>query len=148
MHINTSYDYTRDVKNFWEIHWKNNPRTGKVSTEIDPDGKSQNLKRDQYNLYRRTLPNGEFFDLRLLLRTYNLLWVDKEFSSDSIIVSFRQKDEKADKKSKEKFDVVDLFAERKDYKEWVKKYLSEAYTIGGEIIFPTTETVFGNSGQF
>ena len=38
MHIKP-YDYTKDVRNFWEIHWKNNPRTGKVS-RLRRDGSS------------------------------------------------------------------------------------------------------------
>ena len=141
MHIDVTYDYTRDVKNFWEIHWRNNPRTGKVSAEIDPDGKSQRLKMDQYSLYRRELPNGEFFDLWLLLNTYKLVWNGETFGSDSIIVSFRRKDEHADDRSEGDFDVVDRFAERDGYREWVERYLRESYTIGGEIIFPTSNSI-------
>lgn len=140
MHIKP-YDYTKDVRNFWEIHWKNNPRTGKVSAEIDPDNKSQTLKFDQYALYRRQLPNGEFFDLRLLLNTYKLVWNGNEFGNDSIIVSFRRKDEDADKKSEDLFDVTDWYAQRDDYRQWVERYLRESYSIGGEIIFPTTNSM-------
>lgn len=128
MRLDTKFDFTTDSKGYWDNMWENDPELG--VSKVDPDAKSDTMRRYQYLLNRRELPNGEFFDLMYHTKP-NLVWNGKRFSSDSIIVSFRYRN----------YSVIHEIAQRPDFREWIERYLREAYTIGGEILFPVSPSI-------
>ena len=128
MRLNTAFDFTTDSKGYWDGMWENDPALG--VSKVDPDAKSDTLRYYQYLLYRRELPNGEFFDLQYHNKP-NLVWNGKRFSSDSIIVSFRYR----------RYPVMEEISARPDFRQWVEGYLREAYTIGGEMLFPVDPSI-------
>lgn len=128
MRLNTAFDFTTDSKGYWDGMWENDPELG--VSKVDPDAKSDTLRYYQYLLYRRELPNGEFFDLQYHTKP-NLVWNGKKFSSDSIIVSFRYR----------RYPVIEEISSRPDFRESTERYLREAYTIGGEMLFPVDPSI-------
>ena len=127
MRIDVTRDYTLDTKGFWDNFWDENP-LGQIKK--DPDCMSLSLMTDQMRLYRRKLPNGEFFDLeRGFYKRF--VWKGIEFSSDSVINNLRHKG----------YDIAEEMAKRPDYREKVEDYLHEGYTIGGEIIWPVKDSI-------
>ena len=128
MRLNTAFDFTTDSKGYWDGMWENDPVLG--VSEVDPDARSDALRYYQYLLYRRELPNGEFFDLQYHTKP-NLVWNGKRFSSDSIIVSFRHK----------RYNVIKEVAARPDFREWIEGFIRESYTIGGEMLFPVNPSI-------
>ena len=128
MRLDTTFDFTSDSKGYWDGMWENDPLLG--VSRVDPDAKSDTLRYYQYLLYRRELPNGEFFDLKYHSKP-NLVWNGKRFSSDSIIVSFRHR----------RYPVIEEIAARPDFRERTERYLREAYTIGGEMLFPVDPSI-------
>ena len=138
MRLDTAYDFTKDIRNFRERHWAADPVKGKIMNGIDPDRLSDTLRRYQYLLNRREMPNGEFFDLKYHLDRYEngkpknytpvLVWNGMRFGNDSIIVSFRYSDRI--------FPLINEIVARPGYRDWVDDFESRAYTIGGEMLFP------------
>ena len=127
MRIDVTRDYTLDTKGFWDDFWEDNP-LGQINK--DPDNMSLSLMTDQMRLYRRKLPNGEFFDLKAGLKR-RFVWKDVEFSSDSIINNLRHKG----------YAIVENMVDRPDYRKKIEDYLHESYTIGGEIIWPVKNSI-------
>ena len=128
MHLNTSFDFTTDSKGYWDSMWENDPVLG--VSKVDPDARSDTLRYYQYLLYRRELPNGEFFDLQYHTKP-NLVWNGKRFSSDSIIVSFRHR----------RYPVIEEVAARPGFREWIGRFIRESCTIGGEMLFPVDPSI-------
>ncbi len=136
MHLDVTFDFTSDSKGYWDGLWEKDPVLG--VSKVDPDAKSDTMRRYQYLLNRRELPNGEFFDLQYHTKP-NLCWKGMRFSSDSIIASFRYRN----------YPLIQEIAKRPGYRDWVERYIREAYTIGGEILFPINPSInsvrgFGN----
>lgn len=126
--IDVNFDFTTDSKGYWDGFWERDPILGKYG--CDPDAKSDTLRRYQYLLYRRELPNGEFFDLQYDFKPY-LIWKGMRFSSDSIIIGMRYK----------RYPVIEEVAKRPDFREWVETMLRRSYTIGGEMLFPVEGSI-------
>ncbi len=149
MHLDPNYDFTKDIKGFREKHWAADPVKGKITGNIDPDIYSGTLRRYQYLLNRRELPNGEFFDLKYHLDRYEdgrvksyvpcLVWNGIRFGNDSIIVSFRY--------SEKLFPLISEIVARPGFREWVDNFESKAYTIGGEILFPKNPSINSIRGR-
>ena len=128
MRLDASFDFTTDSKGYWDGMWENDPVLGVSS--VDPDARSDTLRYYQYLLYRRELPNGEFFDLRYHTKP-NLVWNGKRFSSDSIIVSFRHR----------RYPVIEEVAARPGFRERIERFIRESCTIGGEMLFPVDPSI-------
>lgn len=128
MRLDVTFDFTTDTKGYWDGFWERDPIIGKAA--VDPDAKSDTLRRYQYLLNRRELPNGEFFDLKYHFKP-NLIWDGMRFSSDSIIVSFRYGN----------YPLIHEIAKRSDYRPWVERYIRQSYTIGGEILLPMDPSI-------
>lgn len=128
MRLDTSFDFTTDSNGYWDGIWENDPVLG--VSKVDPDARSDTLRYYQYLLYRRELPNGEFFDLQYHTKP-NLVWNGKRFSSDSIIVSFRHR----------RYPIIEEVAARPGFRERIERYLRESYTIGGEMLFPVDPSI-------
>ncbi|MGM9994779.1 MAG: DUF6994 family protein [Candidatus Avigastranaerophilus sp.] len=122
--IDVTFDFTTDTPNYWETF-----KSG--SSEADPDIWSPKMREYQQLLYRRVLPNGEMFDLKVGDNPeYNYLyWKDFRFGSDSIINMY------VHHKSLQWL-IANVKNELSNFNELHEKYIREGYTIGGEIIFP------------
>ena len=127
MEIDITYCFADDSPGYWQNFFKSD---GKISgsVDIDPDRDSQMLRRYHQTLWSRKLPNGETVQLLLGSKRDYLLWNDFRFGSDSIITSFRYKNNQ--KIISEAASVID------NYPAFMEGYIRESYTIGGMIIFP------------
>ncbi len=94
----------------------------------DPDKESRLCQTYHKLLWSRVLPNGEYMDLQFGKNGSYLTWKNFDFGSDSIIASFRYKNNQElinDVKSK-------IF----NYDQYMNEYSRKDYTIGGVMIFP------------
>lgn len=119
MNIDTTFDFRSD------------------SYGKDPDCGSKTLQEYHRILWSRQLPNGQKMELEA--NSNYLTWNGMTFGSDSVIVSFRWKRyEWMLKQLREKLD---------DYDQYFEDYLRKAYTIGGELIFPKTNSINRSKGM-
>ncbi len=77
--IDITFDFTSDTPNYWDCFY--------AGDDIpDPDTKSPTMRQYQQILYSKTLPNGDFFELKQGNSSDKYLyWKDFCFGSDSII---------------------------------------------------------------
>lgn len=124
--IDTTFDFTTDTPHYWDNFWEGEDSLGVGGN--DPDTLSKTLRRYHQILWSRELPNGEIMELSASKGTDYLVWKEYRFGSDSIAASFRYK--------KYKSMLQKIEQALPDYKGFVEDFLRQAYTIGGEIIFP------------
>ncbi len=127
-------DIDEDIDRFVEQYLNNRDDVPDIDTY------SETLRKCQQCVYRRTLPNGELFDLQIGNNPeYDYLYwfspnyygndLEKSrFASDSIV----NMQERYAPQEKEFIPDKNI----KHYKNKLKKYVRAASTIGGEIIFP------------
>ena len=129
MDINVNFDFTLDTPGYWDNFWDNNHGYGGGGKK-DPDYHSKTLQLYHQYLWSKPLPCGEEMKLECKggKNYYWLEWNGMNFSSDSIIVSFRHA------KNKQMIEKVQNTVP--DYKSYVENYVHKGYTIGGMIIFP------------
>jgi hypothetical protein len=118
--IDVNFDFTTDTPQYWDET---------VATKPDPDSRSPMMRKYHQLLWSKPLPNGEVMKLEDGRSKFYLKWKDFYFGSDSIIVSFRYK-------NNQKL-INEVAQSLPDYSKWLEDYLREAYTIGGEMIFPS-----------
>ena len=124
--FNVDYDFTMDSPGYWDGFWTRNDGLG--AGACDPDACSPTLQKYHQLIWSKPLPNGELFDLSLGTSGTYLSWRNMRFGSDSILASFRYRDNR---------DVIDAVKHHmSDYKSFMENFLHKAYTIGGMIIFP------------
>lgn len=124
--IDVNFDFTMDSPGFWDGFWKRNAGMG--AGACDPDACSPTLQRYHQLLWSKFLPNGEYLELSQGTGPTYLSWRDMRFGSDSILASFRYRDNR---------DVIDaVMQQMPDYKAFMEDFLHKTYTIGGMIIFP------------
>lgn len=122
--IDVRFDFTLDSPGYWNHFWENRDGLGSGST--DPDSVSQTLRKYHRILWSKTLPNGETMELQCA--PDYLTWNGFRFGSDSILTSFRYRDNRK---------LIEAVTEMlPDYKAFVEDYLHKFYTIGGMIVFP------------
>ena len=122
--IDVSKNMADLTPHFWDDYWVN--PMGKSNR--DPDSKCLLLQEYHATLWSKKLPNGSILDLRKGYGKNYLTWGNFRFGSDSIIVSFRYKNNKKM--------IYEVMKTVPDYKEFIKNYVQISYTIGGFIIFP------------
>ena len=118
--IDVNFDFTSDTPRYWD---------DSVVPKPDPDSRSPMMRKYHQLLWSKPLPNGEFMELMDGRSQFYLKWRDLCFGSDSIIVSFRYR-------NNQKL-INEVAKSLPDYDKWLEDYLREAYTIGGEMIFPS-----------
>lgn len=120
------FDFTTDTPRYWDNYWDKDPILGTFNN--DPDSASQTLKHYHKLIWSKQLPNGEFLNLKKGSGAKYLTWKNMRFGSDSIIASFRYKNNR-------KF--MELVANTvPNYISYMENYIHKSYTIGGTIIFP------------
>lgn len=119
MNIDTTFDFRKDS------HGK------------DPDSASKTLQEYHRILWSKQLPNGQ--KMELVSGTDYLSWNGMAFGSDSVIVSFRWK--------RYEWMLKQLRSYLPDYNQYFEDYLKKAYTIGGELIFPKTNSINRSKGM-
>ena len=124
--IDVSYDFTFDCPHYWDHFWEKNGGMG--SGNCDPDSASETLQRYHQILWSKRLPVGMIMDLKIGSGPNYLTWNDFRFGSDSMIVSFRYRKNRAL--------LEQVSNSMSDYKAFVEDYVHRSYTIGGMIIFP------------
>lgn len=60
--IDTTFDFTSDTPHYWDNFWQNCDGLGCGSA--DPDTKSPTLRKYHKILWSKSLPNGEFLELK------------------------------------------------------------------------------------
>ena len=94
----------------------------------DPDKSSKLCQTYHKLLWSRQLPNGEYMNLEYGKNGSYLVWKNFDFGSDSIIASFRYKNNQV---------LIDEVKSKiPDYDKYMSDYSRKDYTIGGVIIFP------------
>ena len=124
--LDINFDFTSDSPHYWDDYWNNNYGLG--GGNCDPDSASPTLRKYHKELWSKQLPNGEYMDLQYGNRSQYLTWRNQEFSSDSIIASFRYR--------KTKGLIEEVMRSLPDYRLFFENYVHKSYTIGGMIIFP------------
>ena len=132
--IDTTFDFTSDTPLYWDNFWQNCDGLGCGSA--DPDTKSPTLRKYHKILWSKSLPNGEFLELKEGKTTNEYLrWKDFVFGSDSIINIYLH-----NIRLKAFIEKVKIEIEKtQNYKVFLENYLKTAYTIGGCMIFPKRE---------
>jgi len=133
--IDTSFGFTTDVPNYWDMFWDNKCGRGGGNARTDPDAVSSMLYRYHQALWSRMLPCGEKMDLEIVSHkfrddgsSYSLRWRDFVFTSDSISVGHRYK-------RNEK--ILESFKNTvPDYHAYMEDFIRKSYTIGGMMIWP------------
>ncbi len=87
--INTNYNFTNDIKDYWNNYWEENDLLG--SQKYDIDKLSKTLTNYHKIIYSKKLPNGMILDLKHSKSGNFLLFNDLQLSNDSITTSFRYK---------------------------------------------------------
>lgn len=124
--IDVTFDFTTDSPGYWDGFWSRNEGLG--AGACDPDACSPTLQRYHQLLWSKTLPNGEFFELSRYSGLNYLNWRDMYFGSDSILASFRYRDNR---------EVIEaVIRHLPNYKAFMEDFIHKTYTIGGMIIFP------------
>ncbi|WP_026765825.1 DUF6994 family protein [Selenomonas ruminantium] len=124
--IDVSFDFTMDSPGYWDGFWSRNEGLG--AGACDPDACSPTLQRYHQLLWSKILPNGESFELSRCSGLNYLSWRNLYFGSDSILASFRYRDNRKT--------IEAVIKHLPDYKAFMEDFLHKAYTIGGTIIFP------------
>ncbi len=122
--IDVSLNMADCTPGFWDNYW--DCPIGRSNK--DPDIHCLILQEYHAKLWSRKLPNGQTMGLKKGVGSNYLTWHDFRFGSDSILASFRYK-------NNEKM-IKDVMNSVPDYKEYISRYLRESYTIGGFVIFP------------
>ena len=125
--IDVWFDFTSDTVDYWDGFWQGNDGLG--GSKYDPDSKSGAMQLFHRLLWNKELPNGEKMNLQYSIRKY-LTWKGIRFGSDSITSTFRY--------YKMKPIIEEVAKDMDDYKGFVESTLRKLYTIGGEIILPTS----------
>lgn len=125
--IDISFDFTSDTPHYWDEFWEINDGMG--GSCYDPDRRSPMMRKYHQLLWSKPLPNGEVMELEDGRSQFYLKWKGIEMSSDSIIASFRYR--------RKKKLIGEVYAALGDYRGYMENFLRKAYTIGGEILFPT-----------
>lgn len=118
--IDVNFDFTSDTPRYWD---------DTVTPKPDPDSRSPMMRKYHQLLWSKPLPNGEVMELEDGRSKFYLGWKNFYFGSDSIIVSFRYR-------NNQKL-INEVAQSLPDYNKWLEDYLREAYTIGGEMLFPS-----------
>lgn len=124
--IDINFDFTSDTPRYWDNYWECDSILGAFNN--DPDSASKTLKLYHKLLYSKQLPNGEVLDITAGNGANYLTWKNFRFGSDSIIASFRYKNNRNFMKK-----VAETIP---NYQQYIENYIHKSYTIGGEIIFP------------
>ena len=131
MNIDINYDFTCDTPGYWDNFWENDLGLG--GGKNDPDIMSPVLQLYHKLLWSRVLPNGETMDLSIGCGANYLTWNNFRFGSDSITASFRYK--------KYTYMLEQVKNTLPEYREFIELFIHKAYTIGGSIIFPKTNSI-------
>lgn len=99
----------------------------------DPDAESKTLRHYHKILWSKPLPNGQIMDLVEGHGPTYLTWNGMCFGSDSVIVSFRW--------ARYQWMLDQLRTVLPDYKQYFDDYSKKAYTIGGELIYPKSNSI-------
>lgn len=131
MKIDTSFDFTTDIPNYWDSFWENKGGRGGGNATTDPDAVSTVLQKFHQVLWSKKLPCGETMDLELADSnpySLGLRWKEFFFTSDSISVGHRYlRMEK----------ILDEFKQTVlDYHAYMENFIRKSYTIGGMMIWP------------
>lgn len=118
--IDTYHNFTTEKEDYWNDYWSRNNGLG--GSSWDPDSNSKVLRDYHRALWSRDLPNGMHMNL-----SEDLTWNGMRFGSDSIIVSFRYKDQPLAEEIKKALP---------DYKKFFYEYIQKSNTIAGYTIFP------------
>ncbi len=123
--IDVNYCFIDDFSNYWDNYWSDEILG---HSSIDPDSASNTLLEFDKILYSRQLPNGERMNLEIDYSDRSLKWDNLRLSNDSIMASFRYKNER---------DFIQKVADSiPNWKDFIKSYIIKSYTIGGEVLFP------------
>lgn len=125
--IDVSFNFTSDSKDYWDGFWERNDGMGAGGS--DPDSKSATLRQYHKVLWRRFLPNGEYFNLKDGRSKYYLKYNNIYLSSDSILASFRYWDNKDF--------IMKVAAEVDDFHSLMEDFINRSYTIGGMMLLPS-----------
>ena len=124
--VDVEFDFTMDSPGYWDGFWVRNDGLG--AGACDPDACSTTLQRYHQLIWSKPLPNGEVLDLSRGTGTTYLSWRGMRFGSDSILASFRYRDNR---------DLIEaVMQQMPNYRAFMEDFLHRAYTIGGMIIFP------------
>ncbi|MBE6900813.1 MAG: hypothetical protein E7479_09205 [Ruminococcaceae bacterium] len=129
--LDVNFDFTSDTPNYWKDFWSD--ITGIGGGNSDPDIFSPTLQKYHQILWSRQLPNGEKMCLSIGSGSNYLTWNNFRFGSDSITASFRYK--------KYKYMLEQLTKVIPNYQNYMETFIRKAYTIGGNIIFPKTNSI-------
>ena len=122
--IDTSFSFTDDTAGFWDGYW--NDEMG--HSYVDPDTYSSKLRNYHKLVWSKSLPNGDYLDLKEGNSYSYLSWKQFRFSSDSITASFRYE--------KYRYMIKQVIGYLPNYRTYIEEYIKQTYTIGGAIIFP------------
>lgn len=135
--IDVWFDFTSDTLDYWDGFWQRNDGLG--AGKYDPDSKSGAMQLFHRLLWNKELPNGEKMNLQYSARDY-LTWNGIKFSSDSITSTFRYYNMKT---------IIEEVAEdMDDYKSFMESTLRKLYTIGGEMILPSSGSSINTARGF
>lgn len=124
--IDTNYNFTNDIKDYWNNYWEENDLLG--SQKYDIDKLSKTLTNYHKIIYSKKLPNGMILDLKHSKSGNFLLFNDLQLSNDLITTSFRYKSFLPMlRKVKSKLN---------NYHNFLENYFNLTSTIGGNILFP------------
>lgn len=128
-------DFTEDTPHYWEDFDKN----GIMGERLDPDIYSPSMRLAHQKMWSKQLPNGEKIQLELGAdkNSYYLVWKDFRFGADSIVnMYFHHKGAQVYLTEEVKRALMQEAKNGGDFVLFVKEYLHQTYTIGGNIIFP------------
>lgn len=124
--INVNYNFTNDIRDFWNNYWKDNEILGNQKYDIDKLSKT--LTEYHKTIYSKKLPNGMYLNLKNSNSGNFLLYNNIQLSNDSITTSFRYKNNLTM--------LYKIKEHLKDYHKFIEDYFNATSTIGGNILFP------------
>ncbi len=137
--IDVDFSFTDDTPNYWKIFNEQNSSSGCP----DPDSKSPTLRSYHQKLWSKLLPNGDKMELEEKPRDY-LIWKDFRFGADSIVnMYFHRINNPLTDEIKQYLcnNANEDGTKFNDFTSLYKDYLKKSYTIGGSIIFPTSNSI-------
>ncbi len=128
--IDVGFDFTSDAPGYWDGFWDD--KYGR--SRCDPDRDSPKELEYSKMAWGRTLPNGQFLDLKISGKRY--VWNRRRLSNDSITASFRHPGGRP---------VIDAVMQEmgEEFRPYMESYIHQSWTIGGVIVFPIPEKVPG-----
>lgn len=138
INIDVDFSFTDDTS-FWNMFNAN----GSSRKCPDPDSYSPTLRSYHQKLWSKKLPNGYEMELTEDVDSY-LIWKDFRFGADSIVnMYFHRINNPLTDEIKQYLcnNANEDGTKFNDFTSLYKDYLKKSYTIGGSIIFPTSNSI-------